>query len=457
MEHRASPGLIAGLNAGIAAKGTTWLAFLYLAVCFFLAVHDPMASTWNVNRGGKAFAETAGSGSMQRQISFAMLSLFGLFYLPRWKRSDLEKQGAIAWSALLLTGWTILSFLWSEAPGSSRGRVLGLLVLILVAVGVCIRFKPQEIVQWCGLTTVVFMVIGVLCEVSLGTFHPGGGGYRFGGTVSPNEQGVNCALAVIASWYLWRKHPRNLFWCGAALSGFVMCILTKSRSSLIGLVAALLIAQILNLRQWRTKVLIGCTVGVLACALGWLEWNGIVDLGDLVQMGREKDSTPSESLSGRLPLWTELIEIQGPHPFLGHGFGGFWTPERITDISRDQDWGVSAAHFAYLDLEIGLGPIGVCLFALTLLLAIRRGLRVASANPDHWVAAYFSTVLFFCLVDGITDSGPVEISAFLCFSLILSVVYLGFCPSPESASPAAEVTRRTHPASGIGSECTSFS
>jgi O-antigen ligase len=416
-----------------------------------------MASTWNVNRGGKAFAETAGSGSFERQISFAMLTLFGLFYLRYWKHSGLRKQGLIAWGALLLGGWAILSYVWSESPGSSRGRILGLLTLILVAVGLCARFRSIDIVQWIGLTTVVYMMIGIACEAALGTFHPGSGDYRFAGTLSPNEEGVNCALAVIASWYLWRRRQGNLFWAAAAFCGLVMCILTKSRTSLIGLVVALSVVQILNLSQWRRKALIGLTAGVLVCAMGWLEWNGIIDLGSAIQMGRETDGAPAESLTGRLPLWAELNEIPGEHPFLGHGFGGFWTPERIADISKDQDWGVSAAHCAYLDMKIGLGPIGVFLFAGTLLMAIRRGLGVVAGNPEHWEPAFFSAVLVFCLVDGIADSGPVEVSAFLCFSLILSVVYLGFSPSAQPSSLLAENRPQHHPVSGTGSECTSFS
>src|ERR1019366_3390638 len=70
--------------AGFVASATEvpWLHFLYLAVCFFAAVHDPLASIKYIDRTADSFATTAGTGSLARQISFVMLALYGVVHLP---------------------------------------------------------------------------------------------------------------------------------------------------------------------------------------------------------------------------------------------------------------------------------------------------------------------------------------------------------------------------------------
>jgi hypothetical protein len=40
-------------------------------------------------------------------------------------------------------------------------------------------------------------------------------------------------------------------------------------------------------------------------------------------------------------------------------------------------------------------------------------------------------VQVFCLIDGVADSGPVQVSAFLCFCWILSLFYIGFVQSNQ--------------------------
>jgi O-antigen ligase len=127
-----------------------------------------------------------------------------------------------------------------------------------------------------------------------------------------------------------------------------------------------------------------------------------------------------------VPLWTELIDISAQRRSLGYGYGGFWTPEHIVDMSNDQGWGVSASHSAYVDMLLALGPIGVFLYTTLLLLTIRRAqIRYHETYGDQTLA-FLGTVQAFCLINGIADSASVEVSAFLCFCSILSLFYITF-------------------------------
>jgi O-antigen ligase len=413
-------------------KTMPWFHMLYLTVCFFLAVHDPLASTWDVNRPPETYAATAGTGSLMRQLSFLMLALYALLHVPFWRSQRLRRQGAVSVVALLLCAWTFLSYAWSDSPGASRARLLGILALMLVASAICLRFRPIEIVRWIGLTTLCFAVTGIACELALGTFHPWAADYRFAGTLHPNEQGVNCALAAMASWYLWRRGLNRSLWGSALVAAILLTSLTKSRTALFSLLFALAFFQISLIPLWRKRFLIWSVAGALVVSAASLQWNGLLHLQGGVQLGRDASRTDTQSLTGRVPLWKELITLGARRRAVGYGYGGFWTPDRIADVSEDQGWGISASHSAYVEMLLALGPIGVALYTASLLLGIRRALGSFSESADP-AAAFCGTVLVFILINGIADSGSVNVSSFLCFCSILSLLYVGFVVPGERA------------------------
>ena len=46
-------------------------------------------------------------------------------------------------------------------------------------------------------------------------------------------------------------------------------------------------------------------------------------------------------------------------PILGYGYGGFWTPSHISEISEGEKWGIPNSHSAYLDNLLMLGVVGL--------------------------------------------------------------------------------------------------
>src|SRR3546814_5554100 len=76
-----------------------------------------------------------------------------------------------------------------------------------------------------------------------------------------------------------------------------------------------------------------------------------------ISLGREDPgSGDPTSLTGRVPLWSVLIEhYVSDRPLLGHGFQGFWTPRHIVEVSAYQDWAIVFAHSAYVDMLLDLG------------------------------------------------------------------------------------------------------
>jgi O-antigen ligase len=290
---------------------------------------------------------------------------------------------------------------------------------------VCLQFRLTDIVKWIAVTTLCFAVIGIACEIALGTFHPLSAEYRFSGTVSANEQGVNCAMAAIAIYCLMQQTVDRLFWAVALVFAVLCTFLTKSRTAFFSMIVALTVFKMFLISDWQKRVVIGSICVALATGMFTLHLYGVVELQGEIDLGRDARTSDPESLTGRVPLWNELLEVSAGHRALGFGYGGFWSPNRIDDISKDQGWGVSAAHSAYLDILLALGPLGVGLYVTSLLLGIQRaGVRYRQSGDRGM--AFLAAVQVFCLIDGVADSAPVEVSAFLCFCWILSLFYIGF-------------------------------
>ncbi len=92
-----------------------------------------------------------------------------------------------------------------------------------------------------------------------------------------------------------------------------------------------------------------------------------------------KDAT----LTGRVPLW-HLVDPEIVHrPLLGYGYGVFWSEAnpvawRIWEVSG---WQAPHAHNGYRDLLLGVGSVGLVLFGLVTVRALRQGTDLCSAEP----------------------------------------------------------------------------
>ena len=116
-----------------------------------------------------------------------------------------------------------------------------------------------------------------------------------------------------------------------------------------------------------------------------------------LQFDRDTTTSDNASLTGRIPLWSELMVSVEQHPLLGQGFGAFWTPANIDRVSADQGWGISAAHSAYVDVLLALGAVGLVLYLDTLVLSLFLARRDYMQHPGV-APVYFGIMLLFAVV-----------------------------------------------------------
>lgn len=104
----------------------------------------------------------------------------------------------------------------------------------------------------------------------------------------------------------------------------------------------------------------------------------------------------SETLTGRVEVWADLMSVAKRHPICGGGFGGFWTSK--TRVAHD----ISDAHSGYLEVFLGLGFVGLVLLAFFLLSSCRKAQKVMTQN-FYW-GALWVCFLLMAVIHNIAES-----------------------------------------------------
>ena len=441
-----------------AGRGVFLAAALLVGLPFYLA-----GQSWDTSLA-EAFTESAdemearaSGGNALRQIAFVTLGACGVWCLTRDRRrrrraapawwSDrlpggrlaslvdewsgvARRSHPIAWGLALYLAWCFASVLWSHDPGQTVRKLVVLGCWTAGSLGVARALTPRRIV-WLGtLLPALYLTIGLLAELALGTFRPWGGDYRFAGTMHPNTQGLTLASMVAGAFVLWRSRRRaiangaakdrsSLRWLwGLIAAGALFTLLTKSRTSAAGLtLCGGLLAALTVAPRWRLAATVaGGTVGggvlMLSLATGADPLGGALDAATL---GRGEQLS---SLTGRHEIWAEVGRFIEKRPLAGWGYDTFWTPDHVAIVSENCGWGLREAHSSYRDVLLSVGRIGLWLLVPTLLWAWAASARryaagerraegrggAPGAGDGDPLAGYVAALLAVGLLNAFTES-----------------------------------------------------
>ncbi|MEM9703066.1 MAG: O-antigen ligase family protein, partial [Planctomycetota bacterium] len=380
----------------------------------------------------------------------------------------------LAWGLALYLAWCFASVTWSHAPGQTIRKLVVLGCWTVGSLGVARVLTRRQIVWLASLLPAAYLGLGVLAELSIGTFRPWGGDYRFSGTMHPNTQGLTLASMIAGAFVLWRAERRALAggarknrtlaaracgWFPALIVvGTLFTVLTKSRTSAAGLVLCLgLLTAITVAPRWRLAAAVGGgTLGGLflmaAFSLGADPLGGALDAAT---MGRTEQLS---SLTGRHEIWEEIGRFMARRPLVGFGYDSFWTPEHVSIVSENCGWGLREAHSAYRDVLLSVGKIGLFLLVPSLALAWfvaarryaaqERAAEGIAGRPPVGVgdplAGYLAGLLAVGLLNAFTESA-MSMVLFTPFMICCGLAKLFVFPQ-EEVSPFA-LSRRTAPRS----------
>lgn len=293
-----------------------------------------------------AFASTLWSidsgATLRRSVWLALTMMFGLYL--GWRYS---------WRMLL----EILA-------GAFAVLILGSFALGILAPSIG-RMSVEHPGAWCGLWTHKNTLGGIM---ALGV-----------------AVGVGAALAAPERWRLW---------LGVALGAFVLVLLSTSMTALIAsLLGVGVIGAGIAVRRGPMQAIVMSCAALVAIALGAVALFLAPDL--LVGMiGRDL------SLTGRTDIWDAAMPAVSAHPWLGYGYFAFWLPDNGPAywVRQMVQWEVASAHSGWLELALGLGQVGIALFALQFGATMMRGARaVMDAKAGLWAPAFLLTFAMYTL------------------------------------------------------------
>ena len=323
------------------------LIVLTLGAAFAVSEMDWLVSTYeNYNAEVEEAEQSVASGRSDRKIAYAAIGCLGLAALC-WP----ARRQANYWNVpfLLLMTYVavcLVSVAWSDDPWLSFKRGAILVFCLLGVLGLVRHLSVRELNHAALGVGLLLLGFSLFAEISQGTFRPWLGAYRFAGVFHPNTQASYCGLIVISSFFGMRMARRGkLIYFALLLAGLAFLALTKSRTSIAGVALGVLAAWYIGAPRVK-KVLTLMAVPV-AIAGVWmmallLDVDVARELGAASQLGRGAE-TDFVQLNGRLPLWLSLFDNVAQQPLLGYGYHGFWTPERIAEVSLEQEWTVPTA------------------------------------------------------------------------------------------------------------------
>ena len=302
-----------------------------------------------------------------------------------WRDRRLAARSALA--APLMLGLIALAFvstLWSIDPSATLRRSVWLALTMMFGAYLAWRYSWRaliEVVAGAYLVLIAGSFATALLAPSVGimaTEHPGAwcglwthknmlGGYMALGV------GVGVA-AAFASPERWR------LWTAVALGAFALVLLSTSKTALLATLLELAAMGAIALIRRGPLFTISVAAGAAsALVIGLCIYLLAPDL--LVSLiGRDL------TLTGRTDIWSAAAPAVAARPWLGYGYYSFWLDANGPAywVRQAVGWNVPSAHSGWLETALGLGRIGVALFALQLFASLRRGAKAAfdpNSNP----------------------------------------------------------------------------
>jgi len=416
---------------------------IVVAACFFMIGHD-----FNMPLQFQEYLEATSVEELEnvsqmfettrmRQIGGLLLGAVGILLILQRGRSGRARLDVLGGLLVLFLAWNTLSVAWAEDPALVVRRLALLAMIVVGAVATAQRLTPHQIMTFVLFITFAYIAVGIGNEIYKGTFTPFALGYRFAGTLHPNNQAINCALFFLVAFGLWREQPqRRMILLLLIAVALVVLYITRSRTAFTSALAALILFETFRMRSWKNKLLVffgGATVLIMIFVFGPLV---IEPLQEALKMGRTDVSEDVGQLTGRRALWTQLMGFAGERPVLGYGYGGFWTEENSRTIMEEQGWPISHAHNGYLDVLLEAGPLALVVFVSIILIAIRRAFlwnRITGSVGYE----FMGVVLTFTALNSLLESQVVQ-RTFLAFIVGVVLVHLAIIKAPAEYGISAE-------------------
>jgi O-antigen ligase len=238
-------------------------------------------------------------------------------------------------------------------------------------------------------------------------------------------------MGIVLVWRNLEKWPKvDLLDVGLlALTAYLLRGAKSTTSIIVFLLGtALLIAQ--SLMKWDFRKLNRAII-VGLCVLLVVQVLAVSFIGRSIAPGVFAAAGKDASLTGRIPLWRELIQMGSRTAVLGSGFASFWlNPARLSELWSRVNWTPTTAHNGYIEVFLDLGIIGLLILFFLLVQTFKNIIRSFDGDPEF---SKLKAVLFMMIFfHNFSESSYGKPSALLWLLFLLVSIVIRAKPGEEA-------------------------
>ena len=312
--------------------------------------------------GGAIGGEEGDVDSLFLRLAFLGIYAISIALLAfRWSRT-LSFLRTNFW-LLFLIALAIVSVSWSSIPEIAVRKVIAMIGTTFFALYLASRYRFEEQLKIYGWTfgiAVVFSFLFALAipEYGISSLDAVSASWR---GIYPHKNGLGQSMFIsfLTFYFLSVSSKKNrLLLRIFCLLSVVLTLLAESATSFVSVVFIFAIAQgvkHLSLKSKKSVLLVLLFIIFSALLLFIIVINFNTFLA-----ANNKDIT----LTGRTPLWADLWIFIQQKPWLGYGYGSFFSGvHRETDLLwKVHQWVPVHAHNGYIQLWLHLGIVGLSVF-----------------------------------------------------------------------------------------------
>ena len=315
------------------------------------------------------------SSPLQTVISYGVYLITFLLIFIHWQRFFyvVTKDKVL----LLLVGIALLSIVWTADPENTLKFSKGLIRVTLFGGYLATRYSLKEQIRlyaWAlGIAALLSFIVCLAVPsqgIQAGHFGEAAGwrGVFYHknhlGRLMVFSSGAFLLLAISKCKSRW------VMWTGFSLSASLV-LLSNSKNALLSFLLILILLPFWKILRQSSKQKLFLLHASLLLGGGIIV--GLLNYVEPILNSMGKDMT----LTGRIPLWTVLLDKVSDKPWLGYGYNGFW-PSEILDVQQQVLWRAGHAHNGFIEMALGLGLFGLLLLMLNLLRNYIRAVTLAS-------------------------------------------------------------------------------
>ncbi len=377
-------------------------------------------------------AQKVSDGDVVHKILTSVMAIIGAFLLVR-HRKRIQLNWPITAMCLAYMGWIGCGVFTADDPALTIRRLGGFLLTLLLCGGCALHMDADTNSLFAAAVPTLTLIPDVIAELRSHGLQALTADGRFGGTYPhPNVAAAMLAIPVIVYiWFAIRKHGyARLGFATLAFITSIFFVLTRSRTSLVAVTSAVGFSlAIMLLRHERHRL-----ARLIALAVLFVGTTGLAALAAnaagmnlMAPFQSNRDVGDPTTLTGRVDLWKTCLDYAYEHPILGYGFGGFWSPKRIEDISEEQQWPINQAHSAYMEEALDLGFPGAVLYTVALFTC----LIVCTMRYFRYEDAFgiWAAILLFIAINGFAEALSLP-PGFLSFVVCIMAAHLALLKAP---------------------------